>query len=114
MVKDSSILTKTFFVTIPFSVTQTKKEGPIARIFKGAKEATGKQNFTDSEFDHYRAQLYQRVEQVGAGLRSIGLRIVPLRTQELLEVFYNYYNPTTSHNQRLQSVGQLRIEETSK
>ena len=114
LVKDSNIMTKTFFVTIPFSVTQTKKEGPIARIFKGAKAATGKQNFTDSEFDHYRAQLYQRVEQVGAGLRSIGLRIVPLRTQELLEVFYNYYNPTTSHNQRLQSVGQLRIEETSK
>lgn len=112
LVKDSNIMTKTFFVTIPFSVTQGKKIGFLARTFKGAKAAAGKQTFSDQEFEHYRAQLFQRVEQIAAGLRAIGLRIVPLQTGELLELFYNYYNPTTSQNQRLHNVGSLRVEET--
>ncbi|MBI3250747.1 MAG: hypothetical protein HYZ61_02830 [Candidatus Andersenbacteria bacterium] len=114
LVKDSSIMTKTFFVTIPFSVTQASKEGFFARIFKGAKAATGNQKITEQEFGHYRAQLYQRVEQVASGLRAIGLRAVPLKTPELLELFYNFYNPMTSHNQRLHDVGQLKIEETER
>lgn len=112
LVKDSNIMTKTFFVTIPFSVVQTKKVGFFARIFKGAKAVSGKESFTDQEFEHYRAQLLQRVEQIAGGLRAIGLRIVPLQTAELLELFYNYYNPTTSHNQRLHGIGSLRVEET--
>lgn len=112
LVKDSNIMTKTFFVTIPFSVTQNKKVGFFDRFFKGARAAAGKQKISDSEFEHYRSQLLQRVEQVAGGLRAIGLRIVPLQTAELLELFYNYYNPKTSHNQRLHGVGALRVEET--
>lgn len=112
LVKDSDIMTKTFFVTIPFAITQSTKTGFFDRIFKSTKAATGKQKMTDSEFDHYRTQLFQRVEQVGAGLRAIGLRIVPLETSELLELFYNYYNPNTSQKQRLHNIGSLRVEET--
>lgn len=112
LVKDSNIMTKSFFVTIPFAVTQSKQEGFFNRLFKGAKAAAGKQVLTDSEFDHYRTQIMQRVEQVAVGLRGIGLRIVPLQTQELLELFYNFYNPNTSRDQRLRNIGQLKIEET--
>lgn len=112
LVKDSDIMTKTFFVTIPFAVSQSTKTGFFDRIFKSAKAAAGKQKITNSEFEHYRTQLFQRVEQVGAGLRAIGLRIVPLETSELLELFYNYYNPNTSQKQRLHNIGSLRVEET--
>ncbi len=113
MVKDGNIMSKTFFVTIPFSVTQNKKEGPTGRFLKGFKGATGqKVVLRDEEFDHYRTQLFQRVEQIAIGLQGIGLRVVPLQTPELLELFYNVYNPTASRNQRLQNIGQLRIQET--
>jgi len=53
-----------------------------------------------------------RVEQVAIGLRGIGLRVVPLKTQELLELFYNYYNPLTSRNQRLRNTAKLTVQET--
>jgi len=112
LVKNSNIMTKTFFITVPFSVQQSKKEGFAARITKGAKSATGRHVMSDQEFEHNRAQLFQRVNQVAIGLRSIGLRLVPLSTQELLELYYTTYNPVTSRNQRLHNVAQLQIQET--
>lgn len=113
LVKDSNIMSKTFFITIPFSVTQNKKEGILERFMKGFKTATGARTMTDEEFEHNKNQLFQRVEQVAGGLRSMGLRIVPLQTQEVLELFYNIYNPNTSRNQRLRRIGQLKVEETN-
>ncbi|HEY4496858.1 MAG TPA: ATP-binding protein, partial [Candidatus Paceibacterota bacterium] len=43
----------------------------------------------------HRDQLNQRADQVINGLRRIGLRAVPLQDSELLEFYYNSYNPTT-------------------
>lgn len=112
LVKNSSIMTKTFFITVPFSISQSTKEGPVSKIFKGVRGAAGKHVMGEVEFEHNRSQLLQRVEQVAVGLRSIGLRLVPLKTQELLELFYNMYNPLTSRNQRLKNAAQLQVEET--
>lgn len=112
LVKGSNIMTKTFFVTIPFSVTQNKKVGFFDRITKGAKGAAGKGTMTDIEFDHNKTQIMHRVEQVAIGLRGIGLRVVPLKSQELLELFYNYFNPNTSRNQRLRNIEKLTLQET--
>ncbi len=112
LVKGSNIMTKTFFVTIPFSVAQSKKEGTFGRISKGAKGVAGKHVMSDIEFEHNKTQLLHRVEQIAIGLRGIGLRVVPLKTQELLELFYNYFNPNTSRSQRLRNVTDLKLEET--
>lgn len=112
LVRNSNIMTKTFFVTIPFSVQQSKKEGFFEKITKGAKNATGYRKMSDNDFEHYRSQIMQRVNQVALGLRSMGLRLVPLQTQELLELYYNTYNPATSRNQRLRNAAQLKVEET--
>lgn len=112
LVKGSNIMTKTFFTTVPFSVQQSTKEGPLSKIMKGFKGATGRHNMTDEEFEHNRSQLMQRVNQVALGLRSFGLRLVPLQTQELLELYYTMYNPKTSRNQRLRNASELRVAET--
>jgi len=112
LVKNSNIMTKTFYVTVPFSVQQSKKEGPLSKIRKSTRAAAGKYKMNDEDFEHNRAQLLQRVNQIAISLRSLGLRLVPLQTQELLELYYNMYNPNTSRNQNLHNVGQLRIQET--
>lgn len=111
LVKNSNIMTKTFFITVPFSVQQSRREGVFGKFFKGVKGAAGKHTMTDDEFEHNRSQLMQRVNQVAIGLQSFGLRLVPLQTQELLELYYQAYNPVTSRNQRLHNVSQLRIQE---
>lgn len=112
LVKGSNIMTKTFFIVVPFSVVENKRVGWWSRIFKGFKAAAGQHAMSDDEFSHNKAQLFQRLEQIAVGLRGIGLRLVPLQTPELLELFYNLYNPTASRNQRLKNVGELKIQET--
>ncbi len=111
LVRSSNIMTKTFFVTVPFSVQQSTKEGFFGRFTKGIKSAAGKRTMSDEEFGHNRSQLLQRVNQVAIGLQAFGLRLVALKTQELLELYYTVYNPLTSRNQRLRNVGQLRVSE---
>jgi len=111
LVKNSNIMTKTFFVTVPFSVQQSTKEGFFSRFTKGVKGAAGAHTMSDQEFEHNRSQLLQRVNQVAIGLQAFGLRLVALKTQELLELYYTAYNPLTSRNQRLRNVAQLQVKE---
>lgn len=97
-VGNNPIMDKNFFVTVPFD--------PI-RI-PGAETATGKKFFglfsgkkaasePSVEREHIErenmSQLAQRVDQVSAGLAQIGLRIVALQNEEVLDLFYNLYNP---------------------
>lgn len=111
LVKGSNIMTKTFFVVIPFAVGQSRKESLWSRVTKGISGAAGGRKISDQEFEHNRAQLLQRAQQVAGGLSGMGLRVVPLNTQELLELYYSVYNPSTSRNQRLREVGSLRVQE---
>lgn len=111
LVKGSNIMTKTFLIVIPFSVSQSRKEGPLARVLKGARGVAGGRKMSDQEFEHNRAQLMQRANQVATGLSGMGLRVVPLNTAELLELYYTMYNPATSRNTRLRAVGQLKVAE---
>jgi hypothetical protein len=113
LVKGSDIMTKTFLVTVPFSLQQSTKDNFAKRIFKGLQGAARRSaQLQDVEFEHYKSQLLQRVEQVAVGLRNIGLRLIPLQTQELLELYYNALNPVTSRNQPLANIAQLDIQET--
>lgn len=113
LVKGSDIMTKTFLVTVPFSVQQSRQDNFIERLLKGIRGAVQKDvKMAEADFVHYRSQLLQRVEQVAVGLRGMGLRLVPLQTQEMLELFYDILNPTTSRNQPLSNVAQLKVAET--
>lgn len=113
LVKGSDIMTKTFLVTVPFAPQQSRKDNFWQRLTKGVRGVAHQTTqLSEVDFEHYRSQLLQRVEQVAVGLRSVGLRVVPLQTQELLELYYDVLNPVTSRNQRLQNVAQLKIEET--
>ncbi len=52
---------------------------------------SSKQVQTNSQED-LKAQLWQRVEYVISGLTSMGLKAVPLNTQEATELLYSLYN----------------------
>ena len=45
-------------------------------------------------FEEQRIQLEQRVSVVEQGLSRIGVRTIPLNTDDLVEFFYHVYNPT--------------------
>lgn len=89
----SNIMSKFFYVVIPFSPVENTKSGffgKIGDIFNPKKTVGLKEDI----FDTYRTQLMQRVEHVTAGLSPMGIRATALGTEELIELLYNSYNPS--------------------
>ncbi|MBI2010870.1 MAG: ATP-binding protein [Candidatus Colwellbacteria bacterium] len=97
-VETNAIMAKSFFVVVPFDPPVLP--GPAKSIFgkflggkKTASEGVGEIN--EAVDPLHQEQLDQRTEQVINSLRQIGLRAVALEDPELLELYFNYYNPAT-------------------
>lgn len=113
LVRVSNVMTKSFYIVIPFAPLQAKDEPATARLRKGLRVRGGLAPLTPTEFTRYKDQLWQRVDQVATNLRAIGVRVVPLNTQEIIELFYLLYNPDTARNQHLAPVEDLVIEDVA-
>jgi type IV secretory pathway VirB4 component len=92
-ISENEIMTKTFFVVVPYDTIQLPKGGQ--KVFQLVKGGAQNNSSTISQsFEEKVHQLDQRTDQVIYGLNQIGLRAVPLNDDELIELFYNLYNPS--------------------
>lgn len=97
-VAENDIMTKNFFVVVPYDPINLPSKSTIMNILPGfishkgqtANDATEE---ISEEMKRNLFQLNQRVDHVIAGLRTIGVRAVALNKEELEELFYNLYNP---------------------
>jgi len=111
LVKVSNVMTKNFYLVIPFAPFAATEERAMTKFLKGMRVRGGLAPLTPTEFSRYKDQLWQRVDQVSANLRGIGVRLAPLNTQEIIELFYTLYNPDTARNQHLPPVEDLDVED---
>ena len=86
IVKGGSIMQKTFYVIIPFSIMETQTSGKKAKMPKIP-------TLTEEAFQRAKSQLLQRVEFIILGLRSCGLQAVPLTNLEISELFWALHHP---------------------
>lgn len=105
-VEKNAIMEKTFLVVVPFyptNILPSKKTMsgflPFFGNKKDAKSVATAKNANDEEkektFKEGLEQLAQRTSQVMSGLMTIGLEVTVLGNDELIELFYNFYNPQT-------------------
>lgn len=105
-VENSSIMTKSFFIVIPYSpaAISSTSTNPLSKIIgsvSGGLGGTtnnnaigkGSANIKNEAFEEYRSQLEQRVGVVEQGLVRCGIRIAELGTEEVVELFYKIFNP---------------------
>lgn len=93
-----NIMTKTFFVVVPYSSTILKSsDGMLDKIIGGG---TPKKQIEDTKkaldlasFEEKRSQLDQRIGVIIGGLGGIGIRSSQLKTEEVVELFYKTFNP---------------------
>ena len=91
-----NIMTKSFFVVIPYSPTViSKKGGVFSGMFGGKKDKKEADNEEYMQFEEYKSQLQQRVDVVEQGLVRCGVRVAQLGTEEIIEFFYKLFNPGT-------------------
>ncbi len=108
LVSISKIMNKRFYIVIPYNPMSDKQKSFFSRFFDIFKPATLIRMKAD-KFKRRRIELTRRVDNIMSGLGSIGLGAVQLDTQGLIELYYNSYNPSTSANQKLVDVNQLRV-----
>jgi len=88
-VAETSIMTKNFFVVIPFSPSKTgSASSSILNQFSNKNKPA-----TSNNFDENRTQLEQRIGTVSQGLADCGIRTIQLGTEEIVELFYKIFNP---------------------
>lgn len=87
-----NIMTKSFFIVIPYSAEAARKEGFFSSIFGGTNPA-GPSKTPEEEFEEKRVQLEQRMGVIEQGLSRIGVRVVQLGTEEIVELYYKVFNP---------------------
>ena len=102
----TNIMDKRFYVVIPYfksadaqAAVQASKSF-FTNIF-GKKEESVTVNERDLEAG--KTELRNRIQAVMAGLQQTGVQSVPLDTQELIELYYDAYNPDTATRQKLRT-----------
>jgi len=90
----SDIMTKRFYTVVPFDPVESKTESPFEKISSLIKTPSKKpQELPEEKFQEYKSQLSQRVDHIISALAHVGIKTVGLQTEELIELFYNLYNP---------------------
>lgn len=89
IVKENKVLEKKFYLCIPFSSLEL-----------GVKSALGKKSKLPFSKDYIisrvKTSLFPKKDHLIRQLARIGLKARQLPTQELVELFYNLYNPTNT------------------
>ncbi|MFH0779899.1 MAG: hypothetical protein V1928_03525 [Parcubacteria group bacterium] len=109
LVELGDIMTKRFFIAVPYSPFEDKKRGFLSKlsaVFTPAKIIQLKQE----KFDKYLYELNQRVEHVNMNISGLGLTVVRLDTQSLIELYYGIYNPKVSESEKLADMEKLNVE----
>jgi len=91
--ESTNIMTKSFFVVVPYDPAILNVSGGIGGKLFGKKSAVQITDEKQSTFEENRTQLEQRVGVVEQGLVRCGIRVIRLGTEEVIELFYKIFNP---------------------
>ena len=88
-----SIMTKSFFVVVPYTHTVLKSDSGILKKLFTRKNKEAAEIAKQEDFEEKRSQLEERVSVIQQGLSRCGIKSAQLGTEEVVEVFYKVFNP---------------------
>ena len=112
LIEYADIMEKSFYVIIPYDPIRANKTNMFSKFFA---RLNNKDNFLEvekrlSEFEQLHKGITQRVNLIKAGLQNCGLNVEQVNTQNLIQLFYNVYNPISSRYQRISQIEDLNLE----
>ena len=88
-----AIMTKSFFVVVPYTYVSLKSETSALKGFFSKKYQAEARASKQLDFEEQRSQLEERVSIIEQGLARCGIKSAQLGTEEVVEVFYKVFNP---------------------
>ncbi len=112
----TNIMDKKFYIVIPYfphtdvqkAITQSKNffTGVVGLFDKKEQHVV----INEAELEKAKTELRNRVQVVLGGLLQAGIQALPLDTQELIELYYDTYNPDTATRQELKNFSNLTAD----
>lgn len=108
LVEEVNIMDKQIYVVVPyFPPLVEQKNANLVTNLKGAFEPTPEITVSEEEFRQYKQELSERMALVSSGMSQMGVRAIALGTQELVDLYYSWYNPDVAASQKLIDTNQL-------
>ena len=111
--QQTNIMDKKFYVVIPYSPVEELRPNisssknffsGLVDIFSGSNK---KITIDEPALIKAKDELRNRVQALLSGLQQSSIQGIPLDTQELIELYYNTYNPDTAVRQQLKDFDDL-------
>lgn len=120
LASQTNIMDKHFYVVIPFfpTVASTRPLASSKSFLDGVFGMFGNNKthivINEKKLEDAKVELRNRVQAVLAGLMQSGIQGLPLDTQELIELYYDTYNPDTATRQQLHNFEDLQVPVVTK
>jgi len=113
LVEYADIMEKKFYVVIPFDPYRITKLSMIQKFMQhiSAEDSVEKIKQRHNEFEQLKEKLMERVSVARIGLEGCNLKIEQLNTPQLIELYYQMYNPETSRNAKLTDLSKINVDE---
>lgn len=118
--QQTNIMDKKFYVVVPFyphvdvqkAITQSKNfvTGFVDLFSRREQHVV----INEADLEKAKTELRNRVQAVLQGLLQAGVQGLPLDTQELIELYYDTYNPDTATRQQLKNFNNLTADVITK
>lgn len=118
LASQTNIMDKKFYIVIPYDKSTESAKKAIASDSRNF--LTGLMNMFNNQETHVvvnendletaKSELRNRVQAVLSGLAQCGVQGLPLDTQELIELYYDTYNPDTATRQQLKNFDDLTAD----
>lgn len=116
-VKRNDVLSKTFYIVIPFSALELglkSAQKQILGTFNPIKKNNELPFSKEYILEKAKAALEPKRDHLVRLFSRLGLEIKALNTKEMIELFYKTYNEDTANNQKLQNINYTAAAVTGK
>ncbi|MBX6334481.1 hypothetical protein IRY61_04050 [Candidatus Saccharibacteria bacterium] len=116
LAEQTNIMDKRFYIVVPYEPRPDMQKA----LAQSKNFITGLLNLFDTkerrvvideaDLEKAKEELRNRVQAVMQGLMQCNIQALPLDTQELIELYYNTYNPDTATRQQLKNFDELTAD----
>ena len=120
LAQQTNIMDKKFYLVIPYfpvidpakALTQSKNFFTgLVQLFNTREDHVV---INEPDLEKAKTELRNRVQAVLGGLMQCGIQGLPLDTQELIELYYDTYNPDTATRQQLKNFNNMTADVITK
>jgi hypothetical protein len=118
--QQTNIMDKKFYIVVPYfpTVDVQKAFSQSKNFITGFIDLFNNKEqhvvINEAELEKAKTELRNRVQSVLQGLLQCGIQGLPLDTQELIELYYDTYNPDTATRQQLKNFNNLSADVITK